>query len=91
MPGMGQLISIGRFANLTDLSPRLLRKLDERGLLSPTYVDPDTRYRYYDYGQVRRHRVPDAPPVVTPDAGDRPSLASVVTAQATVSPTLSLM
>ena len=54
MPGMGQLISIGRFANLTDLSPRLLRKLDERGLLSPTYVDPDTRYRYYDYGQVRR-------------------------------------
>jgi DNA-binding transcriptional MerR regulator len=51
---MHGLISIGRFADLTDLSPRLLRKLDERGLLSPAYVDPDTRYRYYDYGQIRR-------------------------------------
>ena len=47
------LIPIGRFARLTDLSPRLLRRLDERGLLSPVLVDPDTRYRYYDLGQVR--------------------------------------
>ena len=51
---MHDLISIGRFANLTDLSPRLLRKLDERGLLSPAHVDPDTHYRYYGYGQIRR-------------------------------------
>ncbi|MEI6725628.1 MAG: MerR family transcriptional regulator [Actinomycetes bacterium] len=51
---MNGLITIGRFANLTDLSPRLLRKLDHRGLLSPAHVDPDTRYRYYDYGQIRR-------------------------------------
>ena len=47
------LIPIGRFAKLTDLSPRLLRRLDERGLLSPVRVDPDTRYRYYDIGQIR--------------------------------------
>jgi DNA-binding transcriptional MerR regulator len=47
------LIPIGRFARLTDLSPRLLRKLDERGLLSPVFVDPDTRYRYYDLRQTR--------------------------------------
>ena len=47
------LIPIGRFAKLTDLSPRLLRRLDERGLLSPVFVDPDTRYRYYDLGQTR--------------------------------------
>ncbi len=47
------LIPIGRFANLTDLSPRLLRRLDERGLLSPVLVDPDTRYRYYDIRQTR--------------------------------------
>ena len=39
------LIPIGRFAKLTDLSPRLLRKLDERGLLSPVLVDPETRRR----------------------------------------------
>jgi DNA-binding transcriptional MerR regulator len=49
----GRLIPIGRFANLTDLSPRLLRRLDERGLLSPVLVDPDTRYRYYDLSQTR--------------------------------------
>lgn len=48
------LIPIGRFARLTDLTPRLLRKLDDRGLLSPVYVDPDTRYRYYEAGQMRR-------------------------------------
>jgi DNA-binding transcriptional MerR regulator/effector-binding domain-containing protein len=47
------LIPIGRFARLTDLSPRLLRRLDERGLLPPVWVDPDTRYRYYDTGQIR--------------------------------------
>jgi DNA-binding transcriptional MerR regulator len=47
------LIPIGRFAKLTDLSPRLLRRLDERGLLSPVLVDPDTRYRYYEGGQTR--------------------------------------
>ena len=47
------LIPIGRFAKLTDLSPKLLRRLDERGLLAPVYVDPDTRYRYYDTGQTR--------------------------------------
>jgi DNA-binding transcriptional MerR regulator len=47
------LIPIGRFARLTDLSPRLLRRLDERGLLSPVLVDPDTRYRYYDLSQTR--------------------------------------
>ena len=47
------LIPIGRFSKLTDLSPRLLRRLDERGLLSPVLVDPDTRYRYYEIGQTR--------------------------------------
>ena len=47
------LITIGRFARLTDLSPRLLRRLDERGLLSPAVVDPDTQYRYYSIGQTR--------------------------------------
>jgi DNA-binding transcriptional MerR regulator len=48
------LISIGRFARLTDLSPRLLRRLDERAVLSPVAVDPETRYRYYRPGQVRQ-------------------------------------
>jgi DNA-binding transcriptional MerR regulator len=49
----GGLIPIGRFAKLTDLTAKLLRKLDERGVLSPAYVDPETRYRYYEAGQTR--------------------------------------
>ena len=48
-----ELIPIGRFARLTDLSPRYLRKLDERGLLSPVLVDPESRYRYYSHAQTR--------------------------------------
>ncbi len=51
---MRDLISIGRFARLTDLSPRLLRKLDERRLFSPAHVDPETHYRYYDHSQLRQ-------------------------------------
>jgi len=51
---MRDLVSISRFALLTDLSPRLLRKLDERGVLRPAWVDPETRYRYYSYAQVRQ-------------------------------------
>jgi DNA-binding transcriptional MerR regulator len=47
------LISIGRFARLTDLTPRYLRKLDERGLLCPVLVDPESSYRYYSYEQTR--------------------------------------
>ena len=47
------LIPIGRFAKLTDLAPRYLRKLDERGLLRPVYVDEDSKYRYYSREQTR--------------------------------------
>ena len=47
-------ISIGRFSNLTRLSIDTLRKLDQRGWLSPAYVNPDSHYRYYGYGQLRR-------------------------------------
>jgi DNA-binding transcriptional MerR regulator len=48
-----ELIPIGRFARLTDLSPRYLRKLDERGLLRPALVDDDSKYRYYSREQTR--------------------------------------
>ena len=47
------LIPIGGFARLTDLSPRFLRKLDDRGLLSPVTVDPDSGYRYYSLEQTQ--------------------------------------
>ena len=47
-------LTIGRFARLTDLSARTLRKYDRLGLLCPTVVDPETRYRYYTFSQVPR-------------------------------------
>jgi DNA-binding transcriptional MerR regulator len=47
-------LTIGRFARLTDLSARTLRKYDALGLLRPAAVDPDTGYRLYRLDQVPR-------------------------------------
>ena len=52
MVDRGQHISIGRFAGLTGISANTLRRYDERGLLSPAYTDPTTRYRYYAVEQL---------------------------------------
>lgn len=43
---------IGRFARLTRLSIRALRRYDAEDLLAPACVDPDTGYRYYALEQV---------------------------------------
>jgi len=48
------LLPIGRFARLTGLTVKALRHYDELGLLRPTWVDPDTGYRFYGAGQVHR-------------------------------------
>lgn len=42
------LIKIGEFANIFDVSIKTLRLYDEKGLLSPAYIDIYTGYRYYD-------------------------------------------
>ncbi|WP_354698611.1 Multidrug-efflux transporter 1 regulator [Paraconexibacter sp. AEG42_29] len=47
------LLSIGRFARLTRLSVRQLRRYDELQLLAPAVVDPDTGYRFYHRRQAR--------------------------------------
>lgn len=52
MVDRGRYISIGRFAGLTGISANTLRRYDERGLLSPAYTDPSTRYRYYAVEQL---------------------------------------
>ena len=52
MVDRGQHISIGRFAGLTGISANTLRRYDERGLLTPAYTDPSTRYRYYAVEQL---------------------------------------
>jgi DNA-binding transcriptional MerR regulator len=48
-----QLISIGRFSRLTQLSIKALRLYDEIGLLPPASIDEDSGYRYYSYAQVQ--------------------------------------
>lgn len=49
---MSGKLSIGRFAQITRLTPRALRLYDELGLLSPAYTDPHTGYRYYRIQQI---------------------------------------
>ena len=48
------LISIGRMAELNGISVPTLRLYDEKGLLKPRYIDPETGYRYYDTDQNAR-------------------------------------
>lgn len=49
-------MTIGAFSRVTGLSSRVLRSYDRLGLLSPAWVDPDTRYREYGPEQVARGR-----------------------------------
>jgi DNA-binding transcriptional MerR regulator len=52
------MLTIGDFARLGQVSPRMLRHYDEIGLLSPDRVDPATGYRYYTAHQLTRlHRL----------------------------------
>jgi DNA-binding transcriptional MerR regulator len=52
------MLTIGDFARLGQVSPRMLRHYDEIGLLSPDRVDPATGYRYYAAHQLARlHRL----------------------------------
>lgn len=48
---MADLLSIGQFAALCRLSQKALRLYDERGLLRPAHVDPDSGYRRYSLAQ----------------------------------------
>jgi DNA-binding transcriptional MerR regulator len=52
------MLTIGDFARLGQVSPRMLRHSDEIGLLCPDRVDPATGYRCYVARQMARlHRV----------------------------------
>jgi DNA-binding transcriptional MerR regulator len=61
------LLPIGRFARLSGLSIRALRRYDSIGLLVPAHVDEDSGYRYYTLEQardaeaIRRLRALDVP------------------------------
>ncbi|WP_203714968.1 MerR family transcriptional regulator, partial [Asanoa siamensis] len=47
-------MTIGRFAHASGLTIKALRFYDENGLLEPRSVDPETGYRRYSGGQLRR-------------------------------------
>jgi DNA-binding transcriptional MerR regulator len=48
------MLSIGDFAQLGQVSPRMLRHYDDLGLLRPDRVDPATSYRSYGTAQLAR-------------------------------------
>jgi DNA-binding transcriptional MerR regulator len=51
--GNEELLSIGRFAQITGLTAKALRHYDELGLLRPQHVDDVTGYRWYSLDQAR--------------------------------------
>ncbi len=46
-----KLLSISHLARLRKLTSETLRHYDRIGLIKPTYVDPETKYRYYSIRQ----------------------------------------
>jgi DNA-binding transcriptional MerR regulator len=49
---MTEMLSIGDFSRMTQLSVKTLRHYHDVGLVAPMYVDPATGYRYYTRDQV---------------------------------------
>ena len=48
------MLTIGQFARLAQISPRMLRHYDQLGLVKPELVDPETGYRSYAVRQLGR-------------------------------------
>ena len=46
------MLQIGDFARLGGVTTKTLRLYDRRGIFTPAWVDPDTRYRYYSPAQL---------------------------------------
>src|SRR5215471_18823608 len=44
----------GEFSHIARVSKRVLHYYDEIGLLQPSYIDPQTGYRYYSASQLPR-------------------------------------
>ena len=52
-----ELLTIGRFARLSGVSPHALRHYDEVGILRPHEVDPSSGYRRYRRAQIQAARM----------------------------------
>ena len=48
------MFQIGEFSKIAQVSGRLLRYYDQRDLLKPEYIDPQTGYRFYTITQLPR-------------------------------------
>lgn len=46
-----ELLSAGQMADLNKVSKKALRLYEQKGLLGPRYIDPNTGYRYYAHEQ----------------------------------------
>lgn len=55
--GRRGLLSIGNFATAAQLTLKALRLYDQLGILTPSYVDPESSYRYYHNDQLTRARL----------------------------------
>ena len=79
-----ELLTIGRFAELTGLTPRALRHYERLGLLVPVLVDETNRYRYYAPEQrrtaesIQRLRTADLPLEDVRVALERPELLPAI-------------
>lgn len=51
------MLSIGSFASVAQLSLKALRLYDQLGIFKPSYVDPDSGYRYYHVDQLHEARL----------------------------------
>jgi DNA-binding transcriptional MerR regulator len=51
------LFSIGSFASAARLSLKALRLYDQLDILKPSYVDPNSGYRYYQAAPLRQARL----------------------------------
>ncbi|MGE6261168.1 MerR family transcriptional regulator [Heyndrickxia sporothermodurans] len=47
------MYSIGRFSEICNIPVKTLRYYSDIGLLEPSYIDPETNYRYYDYDKIK--------------------------------------
>jgi len=46
-----ELISIGEMSKITGVGIQALRYYDKKNILKPTYIDPESGYRYYSFDQ----------------------------------------
>jgi DNA-binding transcriptional MerR regulator len=47
------MYSIGKFSKICDTPVKTLRYYSDIGLVEPSYIDPVTNYRYYDYDKIK--------------------------------------